>query len=96
MRRPDGQSRVMGTATAGDTVGELAALDGGLRTATVRALERTTADYLPRDILEPNLAAAPSVAYRLMRQMAARLRRTDGFIGELPIDSLGGTAHIGA
>ena len=85
LRLPDGGSQILGIAAEGDTVGELAALDGGPRTATVRALEDTTADYLPRDILEPSLAAAPSVAFRLMHQMAANLRRTDSFIGELTL-----------
>jgi phosphoribosyl 1,2-cyclic phosphodiesterase len=82
---PDGNSRILGTAGAGETVGELAALDGGPRTATVRAVEATVADYLPRDILEPSLAAAPSVAYRLMHQMASNLRRSDSVIGELTL-----------
>jgi hypothetical protein len=86
MRLPDGRTRALGTAKAGDAVGELAALDGGPRTATVRVVEPTTADYLPRDILEPSLAAAPSVAFRLMHEMAGRLRRTDQFIGELTVD----------
>jgi phosphoribosyl 1,2-cyclic phosphodiesterase/CheY-like chemotaxis protein len=83
MRLPEGRSHVLGTAAAGDTVGELAALDGGPRTATARVLEATLADYLPRDILEPSLAAAPDAAFRLMRLMAGRLRQTDRFIGEL-------------
>jgi hypothetical protein len=82
---PDGSSRTLGTAGPGETVGELAALDGGPRTATVRAVEATVADYLPRDILEPSLAAAPSVAYRLMHQMASNLRRSDSVIGELTL-----------
>jgi CRP-like cAMP-binding protein len=85
LQLPGGEAAVLGTVAAGDAVGELAALDGGPRTATVRALEPTVADYLPRDILEPSLAAAPSVAYRLMNQMAASLRRTDAFIGELSL-----------
>jgi phosphoribosyl 1,2-cyclic phosphodiesterase len=83
MRLPDGRPHILGTATAGDTVGELAALDGGPRTATARVLEPALADYLPRDILEASLAAAPGAAYRLMRLMAGRLRKTDRYIGEL-------------
>ena len=85
MKRPDGGAHVLGVATVGDTVGELAALDGGPRTATARVLEPTVADYLPRDIIEPSLAAAPGAAYRLMRLMAGRLRQTDRFIGELSV-----------
>jgi ribonuclease BN (tRNA processing enzyme)/CheY-like chemotaxis protein len=83
MKTADGKSRVLGVATVGDTVGELAALDGGPRTATARVTEPTVADYLPRDIVEPSLAAAPSAAFRLMRLMAARLRQTDRLVGEL-------------
>jgi CRP-like cAMP-binding protein len=85
MRLPDGRTHVLGSASVGDTVGELAALDGGPRTATARVVEPTVADYLPRDILEPSLAAAPSAAFRLMRLMAGRLRQTDKYIGELTI-----------
>jgi phosphoribosyl 1,2-cyclic phosphodiesterase/CRP-like cAMP-binding protein len=87
MRLPDGRAHVLGTAGPGDTVGELAALDGGPRTATARVTEATVADYLPRDILEPSLAAAPGAAYRLMQLMARRLRQTDRFIGELTVPS---------
>jgi len=83
IKLPDGRAQVLGLAGIGDTVGELAALDGGPRTATARVLEATVADYLPRDMIEPSLAAAPSAAYRLMRMMAGRLRQTDRFIGEL-------------
>ena len=83
MKMADGTSHVLGAAGVGDTVGELAALDGGPRTATARVTEPTVADYLPRDIVEPSLAAAPSAAYRLMRLMAARLRQTDRLVGEL-------------
>jgi CRP-like cAMP-binding protein len=76
---------VLSVIGVGDTVGELAALDGGPRTATARVVDATVADYLPRDILEPSLAAAPGAAYRLMRLMANRLRETDRTVGELLI-----------
>jgi phosphoribosyl 1,2-cyclic phosphodiesterase/CRP-like cAMP-binding protein len=82
LETPNGP-HVLGSATIGDTVGELAALDGGPRTATARVVEPTVADYLPRDMLEPSLAAAPSAAFRLMRLMAERLRKTDRLVGEL-------------
>ena len=83
MRLPDGRVYVLGVAGPGDTIGELAALDGGPRTATARVTEATVADYLPRDILEPTLASAPGAAFRLMQLMARRLRQTDRFFGEL-------------
>ena len=85
IKLPDGHAHVLGAASVGDTVGELAALDGGPRTATARATAPTVADYLPRDIVEASLAAAPGAAYRLMRLMASRLRQTDRYIGELTV-----------
>jgi phosphoribosyl 1,2-cyclic phosphodiesterase/CheY-like chemotaxis protein len=88
IKLPDGRAHVLGAASVGDTVGELAALDGGPRTATARAVEPTLADYLPRDIVEASLAAAPGAAYRLMRLMAGRLRKTDKYIGELTIPQI--------
>jgi CRP-like cAMP-binding protein len=81
---------VLGTATVGDTVGELAAVDGGPRTATARALETTTADYIPREVFAASLAAAPAAATRLLQLMAQRLRKTDPYVGELA------SAHIPA
>jgi CheY-like chemotaxis protein len=88
LKTPGGEPHVLGAAGVGDTVGELAALDGGPRTATARALVPTVADYLPRDIVEASLAAAPAAAYRLMRLMANRLRQTDRYIGELTVPGL--------
>ena len=88
MRLSGGGSKIIGVAGVGDTVGELAALDGGPRTATARVLESTVADYLPPDIIEPSLAAAPGAAYRLMRLMASRLRETDRSLGELMVGRL--------
>jgi phosphoribosyl 1,2-cyclic phosphodiesterase/CRP-like cAMP-binding protein len=81
--RRDGRDVVLSTARTGDTVGELAAVDGGPRTATARAVEATTADYVPREVFAASLAAAPAAATRLIRLMAERLRRTDPFVGEL-------------
>jgi CRP-like cAMP-binding protein/phosphoribosyl 1,2-cyclic phosphodiesterase len=80
---PEGRERMLGIAKVGDTVGELAALDGGPRTATARAIEATTADYVPRETFEAGLAAAPGAAVHLLRVMARRLRRTDRYVGEL-------------
>jgi CRP-like cAMP-binding protein len=81
--RRNGREVVLGTAGVGDTLGELAAVDGGPRTATARALETTTADYIPREALAASLATAPAAAARLIQVMAQRLRRTDPYVGEL-------------
>ena len=64
-------------------MGELAALDRGTRTATATATEATTADYVPQDMFETSLAAAPEASRRLLRMMAGRLRATDQLVAEL-------------
>ncbi len=81
--RRNGREVVVATARVGDTVGELAAVDGGPRTATARAIEATTADYISREAFAASLAAAPAAAARLIRRMAQRLRQTDPYVGEL-------------
>jgi len=74
---------VLGTAKPGDTLGELAALDGGPRTATARAVSATAADYIPRELFAASLASTPAAAVRLLHLMAERLRQTDPHVGEL-------------
>jgi phosphoribosyl 1,2-cyclic phosphodiesterase/CRP-like cAMP-binding protein len=81
--RRNGREVVLATATVGDTVGELAAVDGGPRTATARAIETTTADYIPREVFAASLATAPAAAAHLIQLMAQRLRQTDPYVGEL-------------
>ncbi|MBI4637478.1 MAG: cyclic nucleotide-binding domain-containing protein [Candidatus Rokubacteria bacterium] len=83
LRFPDGGERVLAVAKVGDAVGELAALDGGPRTATATALDATAADYVPQEMFAAGLAAAPGAAVRLLRQIAGRLRMTDRLVGEL-------------
>ncbi|MBI4241927.1 MAG: cyclic nucleotide-binding domain-containing protein [Candidatus Rokubacteria bacterium] len=83
IKRPAGRRVVLAVAKAGDTVGELAALDGGVRTATAKVLQAASADYVPADVFQASLAAAPGAVIRVLRLMAARLRQTDGLIGEL-------------
>ncbi|MBI4609903.1 MAG: cyclic nucleotide-binding domain-containing protein [Candidatus Rokubacteria bacterium] len=80
---PDGGTLEVAVAKAGDTVGELAALDGGPRTATARALEATVADYVPPEMFQSGLSGAPGAGMRLLRLMAGRLRETDHLVGEL-------------
>lgn len=79
----DGREVVVATAGAGDTLGELAALDGGPRTATARAVSAVTADYVPPEMFAAALGEAPAAAARLLRLMAERLRSTDRYPGEL-------------
>ncbi|MGH7331169.1 MAG: MBL fold metallo-hydrolase [Candidatus Rokuibacteriota bacterium] len=77
------QEVVLGTAKTGDTLGELAAVDGGPRTATARAVCATAADYIPRELFAASLSSTPTAAVRLLHLMAERLRQSDPHVGEL-------------
>ncbi len=86
---------VAGTATAsrreltlavlgpGSFFGELALLDGGNRTATVVADTDLTLLVLSRREFRSLQARAPSVAYKLLVELGARLRRADIMLEEL-------------
>jgi CRP/FNR family transcriptional regulator, cyclic AMP receptor protein len=63
------------TLGAGSFFGELALLDGGPRTATVRAQTEVTALVLDRREFHALLEEDPIVAVRLLPAIGARLRR---------------------
>ena len=69
--------REVATFSAGDLFGEVAALDGGRRTATVVARREMELLVLERREFNQLLAAAPSVAQRMVGTMALRLRRAN-------------------
>ena len=87
-RAADGQEVALAVLEPGDTVGELAPLDAGPRTATARAVMPTVADYIARDAFIAGLAVSPQACLRLLRLLATRLRATDRRMGELAFGAL--------
>jgi CRP/FNR family transcriptional regulator len=87
-RAPDGQEVPLAVLEAGDTVGEMAPLDAGPRTATARAIAPTVADYVSREAFLAGLAVSPQACLRLLRLLAGRLRATDRRMGELAFGAL--------
>jgi cytochrome P450 len=67
----------LGTILAGETIGELALLDGEPRTATVTATTDMVLQELDGEGFVAALLEAPHVAVALLRQFATRLRATD-------------------
>jgi CRP-like cAMP-binding protein len=76
------------TAGPGDTVGEIAPLDGGPHTMTVRAVEGTAVHALGRVELAALLARQDPAAFGLKRRLAARHRNQLARLA----DTLGGDA----
>jgi CRP/FNR family transcriptional regulator, cyclic AMP receptor protein len=73
----DGRELVLAFSGPGDLLGELSALGGSPRVATVRALEPLTALAIARGEFEAFLNANPRVALVILRVVIARLRDAD-------------------
>lgn len=78
---PDGAEEVLGTAGAGDVVGEMALLDDLPRSATVTAVDEVTVLKLPlwefRRFLRHSLQNDPDVGLALLAVLSRRLRKAE-------------------
>ena len=78
---PDGAEEVLGTAGAGDVIGEMALLDDLPRSATVTALDEVSVLVLPfwdfRVLLRRILSSDPDVGLALLAILSRRLRKAE-------------------
>ena len=78
---PDGAEEVLGTAGAGDVIGEMALLDDMPRSATVTAVDEVTVLKLPlwefRRFLRHSLQNDPDVGLDLLAALSRRLRKAE-------------------
>ena len=74
---PDGARR-LGTVGRGAIVGEMALLDDGQRSATVRALTEVSTVELSRDTFRALLRKCPPLAAYLLESLIAAIRRAYG------------------
>lgn len=70
---------------AGDLFGEVAALDGRPRSASVVAVTPVRLLILARDALLQHVTSFPQTAIRLMSELCRRLRRADEVIADLAL-----------
>ena len=75
-RFADGDEFVLGVHSDGEFFGEMALLDEGLRSATVRAVCPTTVLEIARRDFETLIYKSPVLAYSIMRELSSRLRET--------------------
>ena len=76
----NGNEVVLDYAEAGQVLGEIALLDGGERTASVTAIEPTSALSITRAAFEDILAKHKNMALRLLKVMAKRIRTANSMI----------------
>jgi len=75
---------------AGSVIGEMAALDGGPRSADVDAVRRTKVLRIPRDAVVEAMRAEPDALIDLVAEMSRRLREADAAIEDAALLDLGG------
>ncbi len=73
----DGQELTVGFAGAGDTIGEMSALDGSNRSSTLIAMEPVEATYISATAFRQALKRSPDATLNIMRLLARRLREAD-------------------
>ncbi len=71
---------VLGVYSDGDFFGEMALLDEGRRSATVRALEPTTLLEISKNDFQLLLRKAPNLAFGILKELSARLRLTGALL----------------
>jgi CRP/FNR family cyclic AMP-dependent transcriptional regulator len=72
---PDGRDTVLGIMAEGEVFGEVALLDGGLRSATCTAIEPCELLVIERAQFMELLESSPAIAVKLLDVLAQRLRR---------------------
>jgi len=76
----DGEKLILEILESGEFFGELSLLDGGTRSATATAIQRTETLVLERDELIELLMQRPHMAHDIMVALTKRIRRTDNLL----------------
>jgi CRP-like cAMP-binding protein len=78
-----GKECVLTFLGSGDILGEIALLDGGVRTAAAIVLEETRALQLFRSDFQSFITSHPRITLQIISVLCERLRRTDMFVEEV-------------
>ena len=76
----NGREITLDYADPGDVLGEIAVLDGRERSASVIALDQGSYLRLSRAAFEATIERHPAMAWRMMRELARRLRQTNATV----------------
>jgi CRP-like cAMP-binding protein len=89
----DGREVILSILEAGDFFGELSLLDGKSRSASVTAIENSQVLILRRGDFFKLLEDYPQISISLLKELAARIRRSDTQIKSLSLqDAMGRVA----
>ncbi len=79
----DGSEATIALLSEGESLGELALIDGGLRSASAVALEATSTVTITRDDFRDWLERTPAASLALLETLSARVRRTNQDLTDL-------------
>ncbi|CAH1661529.1 CRP-like cAMP-binding protein [Hyphomicrobiales bacterium] len=82
VRSQSGKEVILGEMRTGELFGELAAIDGVKRSANVTALTRGEVCIMPASVFRQIVFASPTVAERLLKLLAGRVRDLNARIME--------------
>lgn len=83
VRTPGGRELILQDVTRGGFFGEMAAIDGASRSASVAALHRSRICRVPGPVFMAILAEAPALSRRMMQLLTARIREANARMLEL-------------
>ena len=78
-----GKETVLCFMGSGEVLGEIAVLDGGVRTASAITIEESRVRMLRQGPFLSYLESHPAVALNIIRVLCSRLRKTDEFVEEM-------------
>ncbi|MCE3249224.1 MAG: hypothetical protein K0R41_3049 [Geminicoccaceae bacterium] len=99
LRETGGDAILLGTARAGEFIGEMGVLEARPRSATVRAATDLEVELIERTAFLERVSRDPALAHKLLTRMSRRLRHVEDLLARLHArshDPLGRPALAGA
>lgn len=82
VRMMEGREVIFNDHVAGDFFGEIAAIDGGERSANVSAVVRSRICIMPQSVFKQITEEVPEVAWRVMNHLVGHVRRLSDRLSE--------------
>jgi CRP/FNR family transcriptional regulator, cyclic AMP receptor protein len=83
LRETGGDSILLGTARAGEFIGEMGVLEARPRSATVRAATELEVELIERTAFLERVSRDPALAHKLLTRMSRRLRHVEDLLARL-------------
>ena len=83
LRETGADAILLGSASAGEFIGEMGVLEGRPRSATVRAVSDLEVELIEPQAFLERVSHDPALAHRLLVRMSARLRHVEDLLGRL-------------